>query len=429
MRVLALTRNASLLVALGSMMREWEVVSVPDVASATQETQASVALIDLGDTTEGVEAANELFRLGQSIPCVVLGDSPDPGTDAIVLVRPFSLEELTNAVRKASASPRLSSRSPVTEAPSPPQPVETSKGPAETASKPTTPPVESEKPQPPAPARSRPLTVVPPEPALTNGGADKPAPPAVEERPAPRTEPAHEPEAARTAAPSAPPAPVAPKVEPRPSGPAVAASAAQTAPVLEDDGGQAAGRWRLRRRPQRGAEAEAEDPLVTRLKAAASSAAGLEQLLEELPFLSDLGSIADGLVAEVESQLRAQVASTYVLREDGYHVVAHRGLSRVESGMIVPPTQPLFSDVTQTGEGILIQPIDLAQGLVAGIGGARTEAMMAVPAIVLGKQVAVVIAGSNRFDQADLERLNALAVEAAPGLAVALAFARLREKL
>ena len=168
---------------------------------------------------------------------------------------------------------------------------------------------------------------------------------------------------------------------------------------------------------------------MRRLKAAVASAIELERLIEEMPFLTDLSSIADGLVAEVETQLRAQVASAYVARDDGYHVVAHRGLSRVEAGMIVPSTQPLFSDVTQTGEGILIQPIDLAQGLVAGIGGARTEAMMGVPAIVNGKQVAVVIAGSDRFDQADLERLNDLAIEAAPGLAVALALSRLREKI
>jgi len=425
MRVLALTRNASLLVALGSMMREWEVISVPDVASATQETQASVALIDLGDTPEGVAAANELFRLGVSIPCVVLGDAPSNETDVTVLIRPFSLEELTSAVRDASASPRLGVRSRATvEEPAPVEP------PVDDL--PTTTTEEPAAELPSRPAKSRPFTVVPPPPPSASGAEveELEEPAALAPEPAPVTERPGSPAPAARPVYTPPAPPPSPRVEPRPQGAAMAASAAQPAPSFEEPVPESAGRWRLRRKGPRSSDAEtAEDPVVRRLKAAATSAAELETLVEELPFVSNLNSIADGLVSEIETQLRAQVASAYVLRDDGYHVVAFRGLSRVEAGMIVAPTQPLFSDVTQTGEGILIQPIDLAQGLVAGIGGARTEAMMAVPAIVHGKQVAVVIAGSDRFSQQDLERLNDMAIEAAPGLAVALALARLRDKL
>jgi hypothetical protein len=54
-RVLAVTTNASLVVALGSMMREWEVVTVRDLERATAEGPgSSVALIDLGETDAGV---------------------------------------------------------------------------------------------------------------------------------------------------------------------------------------------------------------------------------------------------------------------------------------------------------------------------------------------------------------------------------------
>ncbi len=110
------------------------------------------------------------------------------------------------------------------------------------------------------------------------------------------------------------------------------------------------------------------------------------------------------------------------------HAIAHRGLSRVESGMIVLETQPLFSDVLMTREGILIQPVDLAQGLVAGIGGARTEALMAAPAVVGGECVAIVVIGGDRFTETDLDRLSDLAAEAAPGLAVAHSLQRLRNR-
>jgi hypothetical protein len=43
--------------------------------------------------------------------------------------------------------------------------------------------------------------------------------------------------------------------------------------------------------------------------------------------------------------------------------------------------------------------------------------------------VAIVIAGKGSFSENDLDRLSDLANEAAPGLAVALALARLRERL
>jgi hypothetical protein len=167
---------------------------------------------------------------------------------------------------------------------------------------------------------------------------------------------------------------------------------------------------------------------MRRLKAAAMFTQELEALIDELPVLADLRSLAGALVEEVQAQFAAPVASVFVREADGFHVVAQRGLSRVEEGMVVPETQPLFSDVLQTKEGILIQPIDLAQGLVSGIGGSRTEAMMAAPAVVHGRCVAIVIAGGDRFDETDLDRLGDLAIEAAPGFALAIAIDRLRDR-
>ena len=96
--------------------------------------------------------------------------------------------------------------------------------------------------------------------------------------------------------------------------------------------------------------------------------------------------------------------------------------------MVVPFTQPMFSDVITTRDGILIQPVDLAQGLVAGIGGARTESMMASPAVLDDEVVAVVVVGSEHFEESDLDRLSEIASEAAPGLAVAIRIEDLRSR-
>jgi hypothetical protein len=74
---------------------------------------------------------------------------------------------------------------------------------------------------------------------------------------------------------------------------------------------------------------------------------------------------------------------------------------------------------------VLIKPVDMAQGLVAGLGGARTEALMAAPIVEPdGACVAVVLAGAADYGQTDLDRLWAAASEAAPGFAVAQAYER-----
>jgi len=420
------------------MMREWEVVNVRDVESALKEGPGStITLIDLGTTQEGLSASVELYQQGVTIPCVVLGDVPASDEAVPVLVRPFSLDDLASAMQNASTQPSVASRHSGHAA----ETTATTANGAATVGvkKPTTtaaPKPRSEPSRPPEPPvskpqKGRPLTVVPPQQPVVPPPQEVEQPPEVDQ---PRE--------------VGPPEEIFAEAEPEPASPAIVTQERQAPPVqttpqtqqqtvtataatpeIEESGAQ--GRWRLRRKPSPSPELieSTESPLVQRLKKAALNAAELEALVEELPFLGDLSSMADGLVAEVESQFSAQIASVFVRRQDGYHVIAFRGLSKVESGMVVPETQPLFSDVLQTGEGILIQPVDLAQGLVAGIGGARTEAIMAVPAVVHGACVAVVIAGQDRFTEQDLDRLNDLATEAAPGLAVALALARLRERI
>jgi hypothetical protein len=87
--------------------------------------------------------------------------------------------------------------------------------------------------------------------------------------------------------------------------------------------------------------------------------------------------------------------------------------------MKVSPDQPLFRQMVARGEAVLIVPVDLAQGLVAGIGGARTDALVAAPVLDAdGRCLAIAVAGRADFSEVDLDRLWARANEAAPGFAV-----------
>lgn len=448
MRVLAVTTNASLVVALGSMMREWEVVTVRDAERAMAEAPgAVVALIDLGDTDTGIQVADELYHGGITIPCVVLGDKPVDDGRAKVLVRPFTLEDLGTAVREAASSaarsgtPAAPARPMVAE-PVAPKPV----APEPVAAEPAAPVREPEKIAPAGngspgvsswqeerverPTKSAPA--VAPEPEQV---APPPLPLQVAEAPEPARAAVAEPEVAPRFNKEEPA--WEPPDEESQQGWAEPAADADTSSFWDEASpagpareSESAGRWKLRRKATRTAapEVPAVTPLVGRLKSAAAHAREIEDLIEQMPFLADLRAMADGLIGEIDRQFVCAITSVSVRRDDGYEVVAHRGLSRVEAGMIIPVTQSLFSDVLKTHEGVLIQPVDLAQGLVAGIGGARTEAMMVAPALVNGEVAAMVVVGGERFTESDLDRLTDLAAEGAPGLAVAELLDRLRSR-
>lgn len=437
------------------MMRDWEVVTVRTIDEAADAGSGmAVALIDLGDTGRGVELADQLHGRGVTIPAVVIGDVPVEHPRVTVLVRPFSLEDLGGTVRKASERPAT----PPTLEPAPPESTGAIATPRDAIAAPPAPerpaarsgagvsasaaaPVPKTEPEDrPSPGRRAGLSVVRPEPerqAPAEEAAEEPVEEPVEEpitppivgEPVVEEEPAPEPPAEGTTA-KAIEAELAAYAPPESPTPAVAPSTPATSPAapaarVEEESQQ--GRRRLRRRPARPMQTveSAEPQLVRRLKGAAGHLRDVASLLEELPFLNDLRAMAEALVSELESQFDAQVMSVFAKGESGYQAIAHRGLSRVEAGMVVPETQPLFSDVLRTREGILIQPVDLAQGLVAGIGGARTEAIMACPAVFGGDVVAIVVLGGDRLADTDLDRLSDLAAEAAPGLAVAHLLQRL----
>jgi hypothetical protein len=160
--------------------------------------------------------------------------------------------------------------------------------------------------------------------------------------------------------------------------------------------------------------------MVLRLRIAIDSARELETLVHELPVLAQPRAMAHAFLGEVVEMFAPQVAAVYATLPDGsYGVIAAHGLSNVEAGMRVPADQELFMEMARTLEAVLVAPVDLAQGLVAGIGGARTEALMAAPLAVGDVCHAIVVVGRQDFSEYDLDLLSEQADEAAPGLALA----------
>lgn len=74
---------------------------------------------------------------------------------------------------------------------------------------------------------------------------------------------------------------------------------------------------------------------------------------------------------------------------------------------------------------LLLTPLDLAGGIVAGIAGARGEALLAAPLYVEDGDASVVTVAGDGLGEEHLHRLVGLAGEAAPALTLAMALRRL----
>jgi hypothetical protein len=190
--------------------------------------------------------------------------------------------------------------------------------------------------------------------------------------------------------------------------------------------------WR-RRRVKRMSEpgprpaAPSGHPFDARVRDALLKANDLQQVLADLPILSDPRAVAAALVAEVVDRVGATTAAVYAPPAGGRFVVlAGIGLSPAESRILVSPDHPVMAEVAGDGRALCVVPVDLARGAFAGLAGAHVEAFMAVPVSVGDNGVAVVTAGADDFDAADLETLCELCAEAAAGLALALTIARVR---
>lgn len=459
---MAVTEDASLLVALSLMGGRWEVVPFSDPEEAAALAPGfSFAVVDMRTTYRGLEAAETIIASGTPILCIVIGDSEASDSEGIrVLVPPFTLQELVDAVEEGVRAWR------------PPEPAAPEPEPAAPEPEPAPEPeLAAPEPEPePAPAAPEPE----PEPAAPEPEpAPAPAPREPEREPEPAAqEPELEPEPEPVAVRAEEPAPVPAAPEPGEPSP-VPLTRMEAPPPRRDDrrvlGGErdrgpaheaalaALSSW-LRRffrrspappagpltttpapgattagiHPAVPAAVGGRDPpggredILQRLELTEAAIHQLEQLLQELPALADLGAIARAFVAEVVERFSPQVVNLCLPAEGGtFESLAHHGLSPNEARLPFPPSHPLYAEVVNELRAVLVSPVDMIQGLVAGIGGAHTEALMIAPLAADGICHGVIVAGAPALTRDDLDSLVGLAAEAAPGLAVA----RLLERL
>jgi hypothetical protein len=400
-RVVALSTEPSLAAAL-NMMADWEVAFASETEQAAQLTAGAAVVLISGGTEEGLRLAEELRSLGVTIPAVIVGDSAVPDDARYpVITPPFTLQELEQVVVRAVGGGKQSRPPGVSPSPSLIETTDALQAPtvdkaakhlsvAQSAPEPVSPPGRAEFDVSERPAQGATSTPVP-------------APP----RPVVAPPPPQGPSQQRQSS-TAPPIPVD----------AVIIGPATTAPR------GSMGRGLLRRRPK--TIEPAENRLSNTLREATEGLSKIEEAMEELPVLTDLRELTQALLGEVVDLLAPQTAAVYLPGPDGFRVWASHGFANVERTMAVQSHQPLFADLLVRHEAVLIEPLDLAVSLVAGVGGARTNAFIASPIEANQKCVGVIVAGRDHFENEDLDHLESLAQEVAMGLALALGLDRLK---
>lgn len=436
MRVLALTGAPSLEVALG-MIDDWEVVAVDTVARAAGHPDAAVLLIGQANSDDGIASARTAVELGLSMPIVIVGDEPRDDIPATLVLRPFSLEDLREAVDRALAAHGAPDE-PADDAAtaSDEEAVDTDDEPQAGVVEVPEEPEPPKEPEPPEAtedldgvdlAEVRTLPQKPPSPPAhpversTGSGALRlvKEPPVREPAAPPDRESAQEP-AASLAQPAAP----AEKVETAPARAEPPAPPPPTKPVPKPTPQPVAASResrRSRRKRAKGPVPEPKDPLGGRLREAARAAHLIAEVLEQLPMLRDVHGLTQALIGEIADRFSPKTAAIYVRRGTSFVPVAGLALSPAEMKLAVPETHALVTEISSEGEAILIAPVDLARGIVTGIAGARTEALLAAPIAIDGVCSAFLVVGRDDFDDSDLDACELLAREAAAGLTIASA--------
>ena len=480
-RILAVTDSASLVIGLTFSHRGWDVASqAPDAATSLE---ADVVVFDLGTTRAGLEAARQLEPTARAL---VIGDEEPaeaPPAGVHVLVRPYTVDDLTDRVDQL-LSPAALERARWVDPPEAGEGEAESAGATATADLVSPPDVEvsaleqtssaasgngdrvrrADRGEPrrslssrlfgrvaDAPSTDRDATAstsrdeasAAEEPTETRSEADAEPPAATDEAGltvalddglAVEVVPDDDgtvPEQERDAVPVAPPPPP-PASPPLPTGPAasaatallerrvvhVTAGAASTLPAVRP------ARWRARRQK---AGTASERQLRERLARVLAATSELERLTDEVPLLKDLPALATAVVREAVSQLEADTVGLWRPGGGGWQVEAHHGLTRHEASWTVPFDQPLFAEVHATGGALLLDPVDAVQAAVVGIGGAHTESFMAASIAAGPGRYGILAVGRDRqLVEEDLDILGELALEMAPGLAVAEQLERLQ---
>jgi hypothetical protein len=471
-RILAITESASLVIGLTFWPADWEVASQP---TPEDVGDADLLVIDLGDTAAGVAALDRCRADGVACPAVVIGNQPaavDLPGQASLLLRPYSLDDLAARIDELLQGAAGSSAG----VPAAGQPGDRSVAvPADELSTPeredgpgtAIADVPSAMGEPAGdgeettgtrsverlfgrlagrapPARSEDGSVTVPD----GDGRDGDRSASVGEvgpdvildltELEPRAGGSPQPDTGSLGGPgSGLPRPATPvssaptKAPPRPLTDALAAAqrAARPVPVAGATAATVAAtprpsRWFARK--QRRVSA-AEQDLRERLVRVLAATTELERLIDEVPLLADLPGLAAVVVEDLAARLRADTVGLWRHGELGWAVTAHHGLTKHEATWVVSDEQPMFAEVHHTGGSLLIDPVEPVQAAVAGIGGAHTESFMATSvAVGPGRYGILAVGRDDPLTVDDLDTLAEVALEMAPGLAVAEQIERLR---
>jgi hypothetical protein len=431
-RIVAVTDSTALVIGLTCAPTDWDVLCRPTTEAAPGElAEAAVLVLDLGTAAAGLdlfaavtaaraEMGGERRRRNvDAARAVVIADDEPVGSlpdGATVLLRPFTLPQLQDAIGALLEPPRpgapdAGDQETTTAADVADREADES---GSTAGEPLATRLFGRIATTPAPDEAPPLTG---EDALED--VPLPADPPANVSPPTAGQPDDELADDELADDDDPPEPAR-----RSDHSELHGVVYLTPDLLAGPPTQRPQRW-LARRQRRVPEEQGR--LRERLAAVLAATAELERLIEQVPLLGSLDDLAQAIVSDLATQFEADTTALWRAIPDGWEVQAHLGLTAHEATWRVPFDHPLFGELDATGGAILIDPVDVVQATVAGIGGAHTQSLMAAAIAVGPGRFGILVVGRDRpLTPRDLDHLIDLVTEAALGLAVAEQLARLR---
>lgn len=139
---------------------------------------------------------------------------------------------------------------------------------------------------------------------------------------------------------------------------------------------------------------DADPSLEARLDAGIRSCRFLEAMLDELPTLATPQDVGGAILDEVLDRFDAEVVTVWALdRDSSYRVIASDRLSSAERRTALAADQPLLKELARRGHAVLIDPTDMARGLLAGLAGTREESLLAASLLADGELVGALTVG------------------------------------
>jgi hypothetical protein len=185
---------------------------------------------------------------------------------------------------------------------------------------------------------------------------------------------------------------------------------------------------RAHRQTRESPAVRAEPPFEGRIRNGLFAALGLEQLIADLDFLTDVAACGDALLDEISGSI-AVGSSAVALRsrDDDLQVVSTAGGHAGIAGGRIDLDHPLITLIAERGGTLLIAPTDEARGFLAGVPISNWPVLLAVG--IPGETAAdglVLVGRQDESQLADLDRLADTVASSATLLRLAAAIWRLR---